>query len=254
MIYHLASISLPPSKPELSLSLYSMQRVHAIIQRCPQHHTLFIHSGLFLHNKKASQTYGQSLPLLQIYATPSCHSTKQKLRPSTTNFNPSCRLPLTLRPLLHLSSKSLDLTLTPPRIRHISKILERAIASQLKTHLDCYQHYEPYQSGFRSQRGTENGFLSLDVHSLTIPILPDFSAAFNRINHSISILLSRLESSLSITGTAFSWFKSHLSDHGLHFHCYADDIQVHRLKYPWARNWTPNFPDVVPLGCECVNG
>ncbi|KAK9536017.1 hypothetical protein VZT92_005839 [Zoarces viviparus] len=100
----------------------------------------------------------------------------------------------------------------------LSKILERTVVHQLKTHLDSNQLYEPFQSGFRSHHSTETALikvtndllLSSDEHSLNILILLDLSAAFDTINH--SILLSHLESSLHITGTALSWFKSYLSD------------------------------------------
>uniref|UniRef100_UPI0037E8D203 uncharacterized protein n=1 Tax=Semicossyphus pulcher TaxID=241346 RepID=UPI0037E8D203 len=99
----------------------------------------------------------------------------------------------------------------------LSKILEHTVASKL-THLDSNQLYEPFQSGFRSHHSTEtavikvtnNLLLASDTHSLNILILLDLSAAFDTINH--SILLNRLESSLSITGTALSWLKSYLSN------------------------------------------
>ena len=100
----------------------------------------------------------------------------------------------------------------------LSKTLERAVASQLSSHLENNKLYEPFQSGFRKKHSTETALLkvtndillSADSGSLSILILLDLSAAFDTINH--SILISRLQSIIGITDTALSWFKSYLSD------------------------------------------
>uniref|UniRef100_A0A3B1IDG0 Reverse transcriptase domain-containing protein n=1 Tax=Astyanax mexicanus TaxID=7994 RepID=A0A3B1IDG0_ASTMX len=99
----------------------------------------------------------------------------------------------------------------------LSKLLERAVANQLKIHLLSNNLYETFQSGFRTHHSTETALLkvtndlllSSDSGSLTILLLLDLSAAFDTVNH--SILLNRLES-IGITNTALSWFKSYLSD------------------------------------------
>ena len=100
----------------------------------------------------------------------------------------------------------------------LSKVLERVVATQLKSHLNSNDLYEPFQSGFRSKHSTETALLkitndillSADSGHLSILLLLDLSAAFDTINH--SILLNRLQYSIGITGTALSWFRSYLSD------------------------------------------
>lgn len=100
----------------------------------------------------------------------------------------------------------------------LSKILERVVAKQLISYLDSNDLFELFQSGFRSKHSTETALLkvtndlllSSDTGSLNILILLDLSAAFDTINH--SILISRLQSTVGITGTALSWFRSYLSD------------------------------------------
>uniref|UniRef100_A0A8C6UMC1 Reverse transcriptase domain-containing protein n=1 Tax=Neogobius melanostomus TaxID=47308 RepID=A0A8C6UMC1_9GOBI len=99
----------------------------------------------------------------------------------------------------------------------ISKLLEKTVAAQLHTHLSSNNLYEQFQSGFRSRHSTETTLLkitndlllSADSGSLSILLLLNLSAAFDTISH--SILLDRL-SSIGITNTPLSWFRSYLSD------------------------------------------
>ena len=99
----------------------------------------------------------------------------------------------------------------------LSKILERAVASQLQSHMSLHQLYDPLQSGFRAKHSTETALVRVvndllmanDSGSVNILILLDLSAAFDTISH--SVLLNRLEKSLGIIGTPLAWFKSYLS-------------------------------------------
>ncbi|XP_058480016.1 extracellular calcium-sensing receptor-like [Solea solea] len=99
----------------------------------------------------------------------------------------------------------------------LSKILERAILSQLQQYLLNSQLFETFQSGFRPHHSTETALLkvtndlllSADSGSLSILLLLDLSAAFDTIDH--SILLHRLQT-IGFSGTALSWFSSYLTD------------------------------------------
>uniref|UniRef100_A0A8C6UHQ5 Reverse transcriptase domain-containing protein n=1 Tax=Neogobius melanostomus TaxID=47308 RepID=A0A8C6UHQ5_9GOBI len=99
----------------------------------------------------------------------------------------------------------------------LSKILERAVITQLHQHLHSSHLFEKFQSGFRSHHSTETALLKVtndlllaaDSGSISILLLLDLSAAFDTINH--TILLHRLQS-IGISGTALLWFTSYLSD------------------------------------------
>ena len=116
-------------------------------------------------------------------------------------------------------------------------MLERTVATQLKAHLCSNDPFEPFQSSFRSKHSIETALLkvtndillSADPSHLTIVILLDLTAAFNTINH--TILLSYLESSLTITGTALSWPKSYFTGRQQFIHinnCTSSTVRLSR--------------------------
>uniref|UniRef100_A0A671XTI5 Reverse transcriptase domain-containing protein n=1 Tax=Sparus aurata TaxID=8175 RepID=A0A671XTI5_SPAAU len=119
----------------------------------------------------------------------------------------------------------------------LSKILERVVAAQIKTHLRSHELYEPFQSGFRPQHSTETAvlkitndlLLSADSGHLNILILLDLTAAFDTINH--SILLSRLQTSLVLL---FPGLKKVTA------RSYLRDI-IEPIIIPQFRQHTPNF-------------
>ena len=100
----------------------------------------------------------------------------------------------------------------------MSKVIEHAVAAQLKGHLAETGLSETFQSAYCTGCSTETALLRVqnDVH-LSIDkqkavglVLLDLSAAFDNIDH--KILLERLEHRVGITGTVLQWFKSYLEN------------------------------------------
>ncbi|CAL9690879.1 unnamed protein product [Knipowitschia caucasica] len=126
----------------------------------------------------------------------------------------------TIKPLLkkpNLDSENLDNFRPISNLPLLSKILERAVITQVQQYLHTFSLFEIFQSGFRPHHSTETALLKVsndlllaaDSGSLSILLLLDLSAAFDTIDH--SILLHRLQS-IGISNTVLSWFSSYLSD------------------------------------------
>ena len=100
----------------------------------------------------------------------------------------------------------------------LSKITEKIVLLQLSQHLKSNSLLYPLQSAYCLGHSTETALLkivndlpaALDVNHISLLSLLDLSADFDTIDH--SILLSRLHHTFGISGTALSWFQSHLSD------------------------------------------
>ena len=89
----------------------------------------------------------------------------------------------------------------------ISKVLEKVVASRLRSHIesDCMSNVS--QSAYKQFHSTETALLKVhnDVTLNTALTLLDLSAAFDTIDHSIKHLSMW-------HGTALSWFSSYLTD------------------------------------------
>ena len=100
----------------------------------------------------------------------------------------------------------------------ISKILEKVVHTQLKSHLDEHDIHEVFQSGFKTLHSTESALIRVfndillanDLGDYVILVLLDLSAAFDTVDH--NILIARLQHLVGICGSALDWFKSYLSD------------------------------------------
>jgi hypothetical protein len=103
-------------------------------------------------------------------------------------------------------------------VAFISKILEKVVATQLRRHLQRNELEEPLQSAYRPQHSCETAILrvhndiirSLDERKVVLLVLLDMSAAFDTLNHHISLL--RTLKRLGVTGLALQWFSSYLQD------------------------------------------
>ncbi len=100
----------------------------------------------------------------------------------------------------------------------ISKLIEKAVASQLIEHLKLNKLYDKFQSAYRTFYSTETALLkvkndilnAMDNRNIMLLLLLDLSAAFDTIDH--SILLTRLSKRCGINGTCLKWFTSYLSN------------------------------------------
>ena len=100
----------------------------------------------------------------------------------------------------------------------ISKIVERAILIQLRSHITNNHNFPSFQSVYRSNHSTETALLHVldevyigcDSKKASILTLLDLSAAFDTIDH--RILLERLSREFGIESLALKWLESYLTE------------------------------------------
>ena len=125
-----------------------------------------------------------------------------------------------VRPVLkknNLDSNDLENYRPVSNLPFISKLLEKTVLQQLNNHLSN-NNLHPFQSAYRSNHSTEtvllhtvnDSLLASDSGKVSLLTLLDLSAAFDAIDH--TILLTSLEYTFGIHGTALAWFKSYLYD------------------------------------------
>ena len=103
-------------------------------------------------------------------------------------------------------------------LQFISKIIEKAVLTQLQDHLTGNGLLETYQSAYRKEHSTGTALLAvtdnllsnIDNRLASIVAFLDLSAAFDTLDH--QILLKRLSITYGIHAKAFQWFSSYLSD------------------------------------------
>ena len=99
------------------------------------------------------------------------------------------------------------------------KLVERAAADQLQSHLVKNNLFPTLQSAYRPNHSTETALLkikndilmNMDKQHATLLILLDLSAAFDTVDH--QILLNRLRTEFGVSGKkVLDWFASYLSN------------------------------------------
>ena len=102
-------------------------------------------------------------------------------------------------------------------LHFVSKVLENVVATCLWKHMEDAGLTDMYQSAYRANHSTETALLkvqndilcTMDRKEIVILTLLDMSAAFDLVDH--EILLQRMHTRLSVTGTVLDWFRSYLS-------------------------------------------
>ena len=117
---------------------------------------------------------------------------------------------------LNLSPEELKNFRPVSNLPFLSKVLEKVVLVQLKTHLIENSLYELYQSAYRQFHNTETALLKIyndllceaDENKISILALLDLSAAFDTIDH--AILIERLSRTFGLSGRVLDWFRSYL--------------------------------------------
>ena len=111
-----------------------------------------------------------------------------------TSYFPDCQKIARVRPLHKKGDKS-ELNNYRPisTLTAVSKIIEKVLASQLRSFLESNEMFSTCQFGFREKKSTtsaisklmEQLYVNFDESKITQGIFLDFSKAFDTINHDI---------------------------------------------------------------------
>ena len=96
----------------------------------------------------------------------------------------------------------------------LSKLLERAVHSQLQSILDANSAISTRQSAYRKHHSTETELIKVyddllkatDNGQMSALWLLDLTAAFDTVNH--ELLMARLEGTFGVRSRLLAWFKS----------------------------------------------
>ena len=102
-------------------------------------------------------------------------------------------------------------------LNFVSKLVEKVVANQIKSHMQNSGMTNTYQSAYKAGHSTETALLYIqndilsaqDRGELTALALLDLSAAFDTIDH--NLLLGRLTEWFGIDGVVLQWVRSYLT-------------------------------------------
>ena len=135
-------------------------------------------------------------------------------------FQIRLNMPSSLPSLKNLPYKKMNLKINyhpVSGLNFLSKLIERVVASQFKSHLQSNGLVNNFQSAYKTGHSTETALLKIknDIHlSLSqgkpsALVLLDLSAAFDTIDH--NLLLNRLSSWFGVGSKVLKWFSSYIS-------------------------------------------
>jgi len=137
----------------------------------------------------------------------------------STGLFPSCLKSAVVKPLLKKASLNPDIfkNYRPvSNLSFLSKVIEKAIASRLISHMKENGQLDKMQSAYKSSHSTETALLrvqndilrAVDQGNAVLLVLLDLSAAFDTVDH--CILLSFLRDQIGLTGSALHIFETYL--------------------------------------------
>ena len=145
-----------------------------------------------------------------------CHIVK--ISPSQGDFIENIKQAL-VRPLLKKLGLDLELKNYRPvsNLSYLSKIVERAIRTQLMQLAEATGNVEPYQLAYRRGHSTETALLKVKTNLLeamdnkkgTCMVLLDLSMAFDMVSH--DLLLNWLKYRFGFTDTILKWIHNYLT-------------------------------------------
>jgi len=178
------------------------------------------------HLIKSSKVKTCTLDPLPVFVLTKCWPT---LLPVITNivnrslkeaFMPNALESAMITPLLkkpNLNPEELKNFRPVSNLPFISKLIKKTVAAQLVQYIDDNNLIEKLQSAYKKLHSTETALLkvhddilqSVDSDHTVVLLLLDLSAAFDTVDHSLS--LHRLNTRFGIKGRVLAWFESYLA-------------------------------------------